>query len=318
MGISRKEALDCFQSDDLIGIGMEADAVRRRLHPEGVVSYTIDGRINYADSAASADFEPICDRISGIVAMGGTGVTLQGEVTPARTIASFDGLFRRIKERYPALWLHSLSASEILAIAQHSGMTVQDTIARLRDAGLDSIPGDDAGILDDAVQNQGARMEWKTEDWIAVHRAAHELGMQTTATMMFGGGETIEHRMNHLEAVRQLQEETGGFTSFTPWSVAPQGSALNGFEEATAVEYLKTLAISRMYLSNIEHVQSNLETQGLKVLQVGLRFGGNDVGSVLLAEGANAATEEQLRRVIRDAGFKPVQRDTLYRTMFLN
>jgi cyclic dehypoxanthinyl futalosine synthase len=318
MGISRKEALDCFQSDDLIGIGMEADAVRRRLHPEGVVSYTIDGRINYGNTADNADFESICDRISVIVAMGGTGVTLQGEVTPARTIASFDGLFRRIKERYPALWLHSLSASEILAIAQHSGMTVQDTIARLRDAGLDSIPGDDAGILDDAVQNQGARMEWKTEDWIAVHRAAHELGMQTTATMMFGGGETIEHRMNHLEAVRQLQEETGGFTSFTPWSVAPQGSALNGFEEATAVEYLKTLAISRMYLSNIENVQSNLETQGLKVLQVGLRFGGNDVGSVLLAEGANAATEEQLRRVIRDAGFKPVQRDTLYRTMFLN
>jgi cyclic dehypoxanthinyl futalosine synthase len=318
MGISWKDALDCFQGDDLIGIGMEADAVRRRLHPEGVVSYTIDGRLNYADSAAGAGFEPICDRISDIVAMGGTGVMLQGQVIPTLTIAWFDGLFRRFKERFPALWLHSLSASEILAIAQQSGLTVPDTIARLRDAGLDSIPGDDAGILDDAVQPQGARMKWKAEDWIAVHRAAHELGMKTTATMTFGGGETLEHRMNHLEAVRQLQEETGGFTSFTPWSFAPQGSALNGFEEATAVEYLKTLAISRMYLSNIENVQSNLETQGLKVLQVGLRFGGNDVGSVLLAEGANAATEEQLRQVIRDAGFKPVQRDTLYRTMFLN
>ena len=318
MGISRKEALDCFQSDDLIGIGMEADAVRRRLHPEGVVSYTIDGRINYANSADSAGFEHICDRISDIVATGGTGVMLQGEVIPALTITWFDGLFRRIKEHFPAVWLHSLSASEILAIAQQSGLTVPDTIARLHDAGLDSIPGDDAGILDDAVQPQGARVKWKTEDWIAVHRAAHELGMQTTATMTFGGGETVEHRMNHLETVRQLQEETGGFTSFTPWSFAPQASALNGFEEATAVEYLKTLAISRMYLSNVENVQSNLETQGLKVLQVGLRFGGNDVGSVLLAEGANAATEEQVRQVIRDAGFKPVQRDTLYRTMFLN
>jgi cyclic dehypoxanthinyl futalosine synthase len=136
--------------------------------------------------------------------------------------------------------------------------------------------------------------------------------------MMFGGGETLEHRMNHLEAVRQLQEETGRFVSFTPWNFVPQGSALNGFEEATAVEYLKTLAISRMYLNNIENVQSSLETQGLKVLQVGLRFGGNDVGSVLLAEGAKAATEEQVRQVIRDAGFKPVQRDTLYRTMYLN
>jgi cyclic dehypoxanthinyl futalosine synthase len=318
MGISRKEALDCFQSDDLIGIGMEADAVRRRLHPEGVVSYTIDGRINYSNSADGADFEHICNRISEIVDRGGTAVMLQGEVIPAHTIAWFDGLFRRIKERFPALWLHSLSASEILAIAQQSGLTVQDTIAHLRDAGLDSIPGDDAGILDDAVQHQGARMKWKTEDWLAVHRAAHASGMQTTATMTFGGGETLEHRMNHLEAVLQLQEETGGFTAFTPWSFVPQGAALNGFEEATAVEYLKTLAISRMYLSNIENVQSNLETQGLKVLQVGLRFGGNDVGSVLLAEGANAATEEQLRQVIRDAGFKPVQRDTLYRTMFLN
>jgi cyclic dehypoxanthinyl futalosine synthase len=323
MGISWKDALDCFQSDDLIGIGMEADSVRRRLHPEGVVTYTIDGRIDYGNTAVDAGFEPICDRISGIVAMGGTAVMLQGEVTPAHEITWFEALFRTIKKRFPALGLHSLSASEILAIAQQSGLTVQDTIARLHDAGLDSIPGNDAGILDDAVQHQGARSQWKTEDWIAVHRAAHELGMQTTATIMFGGGETVEHRMNHLEAVRQLQEETGGFASFTPWSFAaqhfvPQASSSNGFEEATAVEYLKTLAISRMYLNNIENVQSNLETQGLKVLQVGLRFGGNDVGSVLLAEGANAATEEQVRQVIRDAGFKPVQRDTLYRTMFLN
>jgi cyclic dehypoxanthinyl futalosine synthase len=318
MGISRKDALDCFESDDLIGIGMEADAVRRRLHPEGVVSYTIDGRIDYTKAANGAGFERIFEDISKVVAMGGTSVMLQGEVTPARTIAWFDELFRSIKERFPALWLHCLSASEVLALADQSGLTVQDTIARMRDAGLDSIPGDDAGILDDAVQHQGARTRGKTDDWIAVHRAAHALGMQTTATMAFGSGETFEHRMNHLEVVRRLQEETGGFASFTPWSFSAQSSAVNGFEEATAVEYLKTLAISRMYLDNVGNVQSNLETQGLKVLQVGLRFGGNDVGSVLLAKGANAATEEQVRQVIRDAGFKPVQRDTLYRTMFLN
>src|SRR6267154_1808830 len=133
MGISWKDALDCFQSDDLIGIGMEADAVRRRLHPEGVVSYTIDGRINYANSTDGADFENTCDRISDVVAAGGTSVMLHGEVAPALTIAWFDSLFRRIKERFPSLWLHSLSASEILAIAQQSGLTVQGTIARLRD-----------------------------------------------------------------------------------------------------------------------------------------------------------------------------------------
>ncbi|WP_158943588.1 dehypoxanthine futalosine cyclase [Granulicella sp. S190] len=317
MGITRNEALDCFRSDDLIGIGMEADAVRRRLHPEGVVSYAIDGRVTYTESATGAGFDPLCEKISHIVAMGGNGVMLQGEVTPALTISWFDGLFRSIKQRFPAIWLHSLSATEILSIAEQSGATLHDTIALLHDAGLDSIPGDDAGILDDAVQ-QGTRTKWKTADWLAVHRAAHALGMQTTATMTFGCGETMEHRLNHLETVRTLQEETGGFASFTPWSFEPKASSLQGFEEATVVEYLKTLAISRMYLDNIENVQSNLETQGLKVLQVGLRFGGNDVGSVMLAEGSNAATEEQLRQVIRDAGFKPVQRDTVYRTMFLN
>lgn len=310
MGITRKQALDCFQSDDLIGIGMEADAVRRRLHPEGVVSYTIDGRIDYSAAANGAGTDPIFEKISEIIAHGGTAVILQGQITQAHSITWFDQLFRTIKQRFPALWLHSLSATEILAIAQHSGLSLQDTIARLHDAGLDSIPGNDAGILDDTIQRQ-----CKTEDWIAVHRAAHTLGIQTTGTMVFGGGETLEHRLNHLNAVGQLQEETGGFASFNPFSFGPP---INGFEEATAVEYLKTLAISRMYLDTILNVQSNLKTQGLKVLQVGLRFGGNDVGSVLLAEGANAATEEQVRQVIRDAGFKPVQRDTLHRIMFLN
>jgi cyclic dehypoxanthinyl futalosine synthase len=315
MGISRKDALDCFASDDLIGIGMEADAVRRRLHTEGVVSYALDGKVDYG-APTEASFQRLYNEIEEIAATGGTAVLAQGEVTPDHTIAWFDALFRGIKTRFPQLWLHSLSAGEILTLAENSTTTIEDTIARLRDAGLDSIPGNDAGILDDAVQNTGKR--WKSGDWIAVHRTAHKLGMHTTATMMFGGGETFEHRINHLESIRQLQEETGGFTSFTPWTFTPQSSTVRGFEEATAVEYLKTLAISRMVLDTIENVQSNLETQGLKVLQVSLRFGGNDAGSVMLAKDANSATEEQVRQVIRDAGFKPVQRDTLYRTMFLN
>jgi cyclic dehypoxanthinyl futalosine synthase len=318
MGISRNEALDCFASDDLIGIGMEADAVRRRLHPEGIVTYTLDGKIDYGASSETTPSDRICNAISDTIAMGGTAITLQGKPSPEHTIAWFEALFRGTKERFPAIWLHCLSASEILSTAESSAITVHDTIARLRDAGLDSIPGDDAAILDDAVQHQTVRMRWTTEDWIAVHRTAHALGVKTTATMAFGMGETFEHRLNHLEAVRRLQRETGGFAAFTPWSFAPQSSAVRGFEEATAVEYLKTLAISRMYLDDIENVQSNLETQGLKVLQMGLRFGGNDVGSVMQARSANAATEEQVRQVIRDAGFKPVQRDTLYRTMFLN
>jgi len=338
MPISREQAQDYFDSPDLIGVGMEADQLRRRLHPEEVVTYIIDRNINYtnfcteyctfcafyrplkgpkANEGYILEFEKIYEKIAETVEMGGTGVLMQGGIHPDLKIDWFERLFTGIKQRFPQIWLHCLSASEILAIAEHSHLPLRDTIARLRDAGLDSIPGNDAGILDDAVQPQGIRVRWKTQDWLAVHRAAHGLGMQTTATMTFGGGETFEHRVSHLQSVRQLQEETGGFTSFTPWTLSTQGSPVPGFEEATAVEYLKTLAISRMYLDNIENVQSNLETQGLKVLQVGLRFGANDAGSVLHARGPNAATEEQVRQVIRDAGFRPFQRDTLYRTMLL-
>jgi cyclic dehypoxanthinyl futalosine synthase len=312
MGISRKQALDCFDSDDLIGIGMEADAVRRGLHPEGVASYAIDRKIDCA-----APFGAICDQIRETVEMGGAGVTLGSAAVPERKIDWFERLLAGVREQFPAVWLHGLSASEILTIAEGSGLSSRDTISRLRDAGLGSIAGDDAGILNDAVRQEGVRGKQSVADWISVHRTAHELGMRTTAGMTFGVGESFEQRLNHLEVVRQLQEETGGFTAFTPVSFQPRKAGVSGFEEATAVEYLKTLAISRMVLDNIENLQADVETQGLKVLQVGLRFGGNDVGSIPLS-GADDTTEEDLRRVIRGAGFKPVQRDTLYRTMFLN
>ncbi len=327
---------------------MEADAIRRRLHPEGVVSYVIDRNINYTNFCTEyctfcafyrplkgkmaaegylLDFDTIYEKIRETVAMGGTGVLMQGGIHPDLKIDWFERLFRGIKERFPNIWLHCLSASEILAIAEYSAITLRDTILRLRDAGLDSIPGGGAEILDDEVRHRIARLKCKTQDWVDVHRTAHALGMRTTATMMFGVGETMEQRVNHFEVVRALQEETGGFTAFIPWSFQPNNTALGGrgWDEATSVEYLKTLAISRMMLDNIENVQSSWVTQGLKVLQMGLRFGGNDVGSVMLEENvvkaagtANTTTEEELRRIIRDAGFKPVQRDTLYRTMFLN
>jgi cyclic dehypoxanthinyl futalosine synthase len=327
---------------------MEADAVRRRMHPEGVVSYIIDRNINYTNFCTEyctfcafyrplkgklaaegyiLEFETIYDKIRETLEMGGTGVLMQGGIHPDLKIDWFERLFRGIKERFPAIWLHCLSASEILAIAEYSEISLRDTIMRLRDAGLASIPGGGAEILDDEVRFKIARLKCRTEDWVSVHRTAHELGMRTTATMMFGVGETMEQRVNHFEVVRRLQEETGGFTAFIPWSFQPNNTALGGrgWDEATSVEYLKTLAISRMYLDNIENVQASWVTQGLKVLQMGLRFGGNDVGSVMLEENvvkaagtSNCTTEEELRRIIRDAGFMPVQRDTLYRTMFLN
>jgi cyclic dehypoxanthinyl futalosine synthase len=348
MGLSREQALEYFRSDDLIGLGMEADALRRKLHPEGVVSYIIDRNINYTNFCTEyctfcafyrplkgpqakegyiLDFETIHAKIAETLEMGGTGVLMQGGLHPDLKIDYFERMLSGIKQRFPSIWLHCFSASEILAIAEYSEISVQETIIRLRDAGLASIPGGGAEILDDEVRHRIARLKCSTEDWLLVHRTAHQLGMRTTATMMFGVGETFEHRINHFEQVRRLQEETGGFTAFIPWSFQPQNTALGGrgWDEATSVEYLKVLAISRLYLDNIENVQSSWVTQGLKVLQMGLHFGGNDVGSVMLEENvvkaagtANCTTEEELRRLIRDAGFKPVQRDTLYRTMFLN
>lgn len=342
--MKREEALDLFASDDLVGIGMAADSVRRRLHPEGVVTYIIDRNINYTNFCTEycsfcAFYRPmghkegyilpkevIFDKIQETLDLGGTGLLMQGGLHPDLKIEWYEDLFRSIKARY-AIHLHCLSAPEITNIAEVSGLSLRDTIARLRDSGLDSIPGGGAEILDDEVRHRISRLKCGTNDWMDVHRTAHQLGMRTTATMMFGCGETIEQRMNHFDLVRNLQEETGGFTAFIPWSFQRENNSLGRFvkEEATGVEYLKTLAISRLYLENFLNVQSSWVTQGLKTCQVGLRFGGNDVGSIMIEENVvsqsgarNHASEEDLRRIIRDAGFVPKQRDTLYRTYFLN
>jgi cyclic dehypoxanthinyl futalosine synthase len=302
MGISQQQALDCFASDDLIGIGMEADAVRRRLHPEGVVSYVIDRTIRLAQS------DVIYAAVEEASEMGATSVSVQPEATSTLTLDWFESLFAGIRSRVPSIWLHSLSAGTILTLADHAGLSLAETLVRLRDAGLNSIPGDDAGILNDCSRSR---------NWLEVHRTAHKAGLKTTACMTFGRGETPEQRVAHLESIRELQAETGGFSAFIPTTVPASIQ-----EEATAVEYLKTLAVSRMFLEEIDNVQADWTVQGLKTLQMALRFGGNDVGSVLLETSAigipGSATEEELRRVIRDAGFRPVQRDTLYRTMFLN
>lgn len=342
--MTRQEAIELFASDDLIGIGMAADEVRRKLHPDGVVTYIIDRNINYTNFCTEycsfcAFYRPmghkegyilpkevIYEKIQETIDLGGTGILMQGGLHPELKIDWYEDLFRSIKERF-TIHLHCLSAPEVTNIAEVSGLSLRDTIARLRDSGLDSIPGGGAEILDDAVRHRISRLKCGTDEWMAVHRTAHQLGMRTTATMMFGCGETIEQRMNHFDLIRNLQEETGGFTAFIPWTFQRENTSLGRFvkEEATGVEYLKTLAISRLYLPNILNVQSSWVTQGLKTCQVGLKFGGNDVGSIMIEENVvsqagarNRASEEDLRRIIRDAGFIPKQRDTLYRTYFLN
>jgi cyclic dehypoxanthinyl futalosine synthase len=342
--ITRSQAIDLLRSDDLLAIGKEADTVRHKLHPDGVVSYIIDRNINYTNFCTEycsfcafyrpmghkegyiLPIETILDKIQETVDLGGTGILMQGGLHPDLKIEWYEDLLRAIKARFD-IWCHCFSAPELVNIADVSGLSLRDTIARLRDAGLDSIPGGGAEILDEDVRYRISRLKCSVQDWIDVHRTAHALGMRTTATMMFGTGETIEQRMNHFDIVRQIQEDTGGFTAFIPWFFQREYTSLGRFvkQEATSVEYLKMLALSRIYLDNILNVQASWVTPGLKVCQLGLRFGGNDVGSIMIEENVvsaagahHRATEEQLRRLIRDAGFIPKQRDTLYRTYFLN
>ena len=344
MRITPVQALEYLECDDLIAVGREADAVRRKFHPEPVATYIIDRNINHTNFCTEycsfcAFYRPMGDaegyilsketigeKIQETIDLGGTGVLMQGGVNPDLKIEYFEDLFSWIKKNY-AIHLHCLSAPEILTIAEVSNLSIRDTIARMRDAGLDSIPGAGAEILDDEVRVRIARLKCNSAEWVDVHRTAHELGMRTTATMMFGCGETYEHRVNHLELLRRLQDETGGFTAFIPWPFQPENTALGRrvTHEVTAVDFLKTLALCRIYLDNVVNVQTSWVTQGLKVCQLGLRFGGNDVGSVMLEENvvrqagaSHSATEEDLRRMIRDAGFIPKQRDTLYQTVYLN
>jgi cyclic dehypoxanthinyl futalosine synthase len=345
MRLSSTQALDMLRSDDLIGAGLEADAVRRRLHPGGVITYQVDRNINYTNFCTEycsfcAFYRPVGSsegylqpldsifrKIDETLALGGTGILMQGGLHPGLKMDYYLGLLSGIKKRYPRLHLHCFSAPEILNIADVCGMTVRDVIARMIDAGLDSIPGAGAEILDDEVRHRIARLKCSTEEWLAVHRTAHRLGLRTTATMMFGVGETLQHRVSHLERLRALQDETGGFTAFIPWFFQRENTSLGRFvkEEATAVDYLKTLAVSRVYLDNFLNVQASWLTPGHKICQLALRFGGNDVGSILIEENVvsaagckNTSTEEELRRLIADAGFRPIKRDTLYRTYFLN
>lgn len=341
-----QEAVDLLRSHDLTGIGMAANALRRKLHPEGVVSYIIDRNINYTNFCTEycsfcAFYRPmghkegyvhghevIFAKIQETIDLGGTGVLMQGGLHPDLKIEWYEDLLRAIKTKFgDKIWLHCFSAPEVQNIAYVSGLSLEETIRRLRDAGLQSIPGGGAEILHDEVRHRISRLKCSAQEWIDVHRTAHRLGLRTTATMMFGCGETLEQRVAHLEVVRRIQEDTGGFTAFIPWSFQRENTSLGRFvkEEATGVEYLKTLAVSRLYLENILNIQSSWVTQGLKTCQVGLKFGGNDVGSIMIEENVvsaagarNKATEEELRRLIRDAGFTPRQRDTLYRAYFLN
>lgn len=341
--LTPQETLDLFNSDDLIGIGMAANEVRRGKTDPRVATYQIDRNINYTNFCTEycsfcafyrplgakdgyiLPLETIYDKIQEMIELGGTGVLMQGGLHPDLRIEFYENMLSSIKKKFPRVHLHCFSAPEITCIAEVSGLSLGDTIARLRDAGLDSIPGGGAEILDDEVRARISRLKCTSDEWEEVHRVAHALGMRTTATMMFGCGEELRHRVNHLERLRRIQQDTGGFTAFIPWIFAPENTPLGKkIPETTACDYLKTLAISRLYLDNIDHIQSSWLTPGIKICQVGLEFGADDVGSILIEENVvyaagvrNRTNETELRRIISDAGYIPAQRDTLYRSYVL-
>jgi cyclic dehypoxanthinyl futalosine synthase len=336
--VSSDEAIRLFGEADVLDLAACADRIRQRLHPDNVISYIIDRNINYTN--VCKEFCTFCafyrvkgdpeayvlpdhviyKKIEETLALGGTGILMQGGVHPDLKIDYYERLLSGIKGRFQ-IHCHCFSPPEILNIARVSKMTVADVFVRLKAAGLDSMPGGGGEILDDEIRNSISPLKCKTDEWLMVHREAHRLGLRTTGTMMIGVGESIDHRIRHLERLRDLQDETGGFTAFIPWTFQPENTELaqRNLPEVSATEYLRLLALSRIYLDNFQNVQVSWLTVGLKVGQVGLRFGVNDMGSIMIEENVisaagarNRANDAELRRVIHDAGFVPRQRTSLY------
>ena len=331
------EALELLRSRDFLGVGARAHEVRERLVPGPLATYIIDRNINYTNVCVSGcrfcafhckpgdagayvlSREEIHDKIRETLDLGGTAIMTQGGLHPDLDIAYFEGLFRSIKERFD-ITIHSLSAPEIVHIARVSDLPVSEVLRRLKAAGLDSLPGGGAEILVDRIREQVAPGKANTREWLGVMREAHRQGIPGTATMMFGSVESLEDRIEHLRAIRDLQDETGGFRAFIPWSFQSGRTALEGStQQATGVDYLMTLAVSRLYLDNVPHIQASWVTQGLKLGQVALRFGADDLGSTMIEENVVSATgltvganQDDLVRAIQDAGFLPAQRRTDY------
>jgi len=331
------EALELLRSRDFLGVGARAHEVRERLVPGPLATYIIDRNINYTNVCVSGcrfcafhckpgdagayvlSREEIHDKIRETLDLGGTAIMMQGGLHPDLDIAYFEGLFRSIKERFD-ITIHSLSAPEIVHIARVSDLPVSEVLRRLKAAGLDSLPGGGAEILVDRIREQVAPGKANTREWLGVMREAHRQGIPGTATMMFGSVESLEDRIEHLRAIRDLQDETGGFRAFIPWSFQSGRTALEGStQQATGVDYLMTLAVSRLYLDNVPHIQASWVTQGLKLGQVALRFGADDLGSTMIEENVVSATgltvganQDDLVRAIQDAGFLPAQRRTDY------
>ena len=346
--LTTEDATALLESRDFVRIGLAADEIRMRKNPADVVTYIIDRNINYTNVCNVVctfcafyrrpgkpdtyvhSIEEICKRIDETIELGGTGVLMQGGLHPDFNIEWYENLLSTLHAKYPKFQLHCFSPPEIHNISLISKLDYVTIMERLKNAGLNSMPGGGGEILDDDVR---ARVSTKcnTQEWLDVMRAVHKVGLISTATMMFGIGDKIEHRVRHLQRIRDVQDaslalkaETGSggkFTAFIPWTFQRENTALGRkiTEEPTGIDYLQMLAVSRLFLDNIQHIQASWLTQGLKLGQTSLRFGADDMGSIMIEENVvsaagadNEASERDLRYQIREAGYLPQQRDILY------
>ncbi|MBU0484686.1 MAG: dehypoxanthine futalosine cyclase [Proteobacteria bacterium] len=333
--ISIAEGLQLAAEADFYQLGFLANAVKKRLHPESFITYVVDRNINYTDICVSAckfcaffkapedkagyvlSFEELGKKIEETKELGGTQILLQGGLHPDKPFEFYEEMLRFIKGY--DIHIHGFSPPEICHFSKISGLSVQEVIVRLQKAGLDSIPGGGAEILSDRVRQETAPRKCSADEWIGVMEQAHNLGMRTSATMMFGHIETMAERVEHLARIRDLQDRTGGFTAFIPWPFQPDNTVLSHLPTATGFDYLKVLALSRIFLDNVMNVQASWVTQGPKIAQISLFFGANDFGSTMIEENVVAAagvgfrlTEQEIRALVEGAGYEPRKRTMDY------
>lgn len=333
--ISVEEGLALAADKDFYRLGFLANSVRKRLHPDPIVTYVIDRNINYTDICISAckfcafykapesndgtvlSHDDLRKKIKETQELGGTQILLQGGLHPDKPLEFYEDMLRFIKGL--GIHIHGFSPPEICHFANLSGLSVRDVLIRLQQAGLDSIPGGGAEILSDRVRQETAPRKCSADEWLDVMEQAHTLGMRTTATMMFGHVETMAERFEHLLRIRDLQDRTGGFTAFIPWPFQPANTVLAHLPTATGSEYLRMLALTRIFLDNVKNIQASWVTQGPKIAQISLFFGANDFGSTMIEENVVAATgvgfrlsEQEIRHLVEGAGLSPQQRTMDY------
>jgi len=333
-----EEAVRLFQETELLELANAADAVCKDKHPEGVVSFLIDRNINYTNicqnqcsfcafyrprghpGAYVLSQEQIENKVAETLELSGTQVMLQGGINPDLKLNFYTNMFRELKKKF-RIRIHSLSPPEIVHIANSEGLSLADVLGELIKAGLDSLPGGGAEILVDRVRQRISPRKISSTQWLEVMEEAHNQGLKTTATMMFGTIETTEERISHLQKIRDLQDKTGGFMSFIPWTFQPGNTALGG-KAVSSIEYLRTLSISRLFLDNFPNVQGSWVTQGRDIGQVCLSFGANDLGSIMIEENVVRAagishriTVDEMVDLIQKAGKIPAQRDTEFKIL---